>query len=30
MQAAAVIASLVSDFANQEQLFPRKPGTMQP
>jgi len=25
MQAAAVIASLVSDFANQEQRFPRKP-----
>ncbi len=30
MQAAAVIASLVSDFANQERPFPRKPGTMQP
>ena len=26
MQAAAVIASLVSDFANQEKAFPRKPA----
>jgi carboxypeptidase Q len=30
MQAAAVIASLVSDFANQEQRFPRKPEPAQP
>jgi carboxypeptidase Q len=30
MQAVAVIASLVTDFANQEQPFPRKPQAMQP
>jgi Zn-dependent M28 family amino/carboxypeptidase len=30
MQAAAVIASVVSDFANQPQQFPRKPQAMQP
>jgi carboxypeptidase Q len=30
MQAAAVIASLVTDFANQEQQFPRKPQPLQP
>jgi carboxypeptidase Q len=30
MQAAAVIASLVSDFANQEARFPRKPTPTQP
>ncbi len=30
MQATAVIASLVSDFANQERLFPRKPEGVQP
>jgi carboxypeptidase Q len=27
MQASAVIAWLVTDFANQEQRFPRKPQT---
>jgi hypothetical protein len=30
MQAAAVIASLVADFANQEQMFPRKASKYPP